>query len=574
MTIKQLGGVFGRNPTFNNVTIEGTLTFDGDIDINSDLTIGGNLDVNGSVTANVFEGSINSFNAESSNAITAKNNFYIDIDSDNTATNRSFRVTHDGATKTLLDVQESGNISFYNTAAAQGLFWDSSASALGLGTTAPAYLMHLEDSNGADLALGNSTVSPSAGDYLGRIYALDSGDNFFAGINMFYHDANDGEMRFRVKTDGTNADVMTLVDGNVGINVADPTHRLEVVKDNTYAAKFGGDGGGSDFSIEIGQSGTSASPGFNATAGSMLFSMAGTEAARIDASGDLNLVKNDGQSNLNFTTDGSLDYARITGGKSGSGVGELQFWTYSSGISRAATINSSGMLLVGRTNTSIGNTGHVIAPEGFVYHERDGGTSVMFLNRLSSDGDIARFYKDTALVGAVGVKQSDAATGDGELFVASGNTGLFFDDLASPSNYIRPCNASGGLRDNIVDLGASNSRFKDIYATNGTIQTSDRNEKQDIEELSDAEQRVAVAAKGLLRKFRWKSSVAEKGDDARTHFGIIAQDLQAAFEAEGLDAGDYAMFINSTWTDEETGEERSRMGVRYSELLAFIIAAI
>ena len=78
----------------------------------------------------------------------------------------------------------------------------------------------------------------------------------------------------------------------------------------------------------------------------------------------------------------------------------------------------------------------------------------------------------------------------------------------------------------------------------------------------------------MLRKFRWKDAVEEKGDDARIHFGIIAQDLQAAFEAEGLDAGRYAMFIHSTWTDEETGEERSRMGVRYSELLAFIIAAI
>jgi hypothetical protein len=100
------------------------------------------------------------------------------------------------------------------------------------------------------------------------------------------------------------------------------------------------------------------------------------------------------------------------------------------------------------------------------------------------------------------------------------------------------------------------------------------NEKQDIDVLSEAEHRVAVAAKGLLRKFRWKDAVAEKGDDARIHFGIIAQDLQAAFEAEGLDAGRYGMFINSTWINEETGEERSRMGVRYSELLAFIIAAI
>jgi hypothetical protein len=38
MTIKHLGGVFGRNPTFNDVTIEGQLTFEGNIDIDSDIT--------------------------------------------------------------------------------------------------------------------------------------------------------------------------------------------------------------------------------------------------------------------------------------------------------------------------------------------------------------------------------------------------------------------------------------------------------------------------------------------------------------------------------------------------------
>ncbi len=49
MTIKQNGGIFGRNPTFNDVTIEGQLTFDGDIDIGSDLTVDGNLNVDGAV---------------------------------------------------------------------------------------------------------------------------------------------------------------------------------------------------------------------------------------------------------------------------------------------------------------------------------------------------------------------------------------------------------------------------------------------------------------------------------------------------------------------------------------------
>jgi hypothetical protein len=50
MTIKQNGGVFGRNPTFNDVTIEGELTFDGDIDVNSDLKVDGNLEVTGTST--------------------------------------------------------------------------------------------------------------------------------------------------------------------------------------------------------------------------------------------------------------------------------------------------------------------------------------------------------------------------------------------------------------------------------------------------------------------------------------------------------------------------------------------
>ena len=76
-----------------------------------------------------------------------------------------------------------------------------------------------------------------------------------------------------------------------------------------------------------------------------------------------------------------------------------------------------------------------------------------------------------------------------------------------------------------------------------------------------------------MRKFKWKSKVVEKGDDARTHFGIIAQDLQDAFTAEGLDANKYAMFCSDTWTNDDDSEQ-TRLGVRYSELLAFIISAI
>ena len=159
----------------------------------------------------------------------------------------------------------------------------------------------------------------------------------------------------------------------------------------------------------------------------------------------------------------------------------------------------------------------------------------------------------------------------GDLYIGTGAISWKFFDAGGA---ILPADANGGAKDNAVNLGSASARMEILFAGTGTINTSDRNEKQDIETLSDAEQRVAVACKGLLRKFRWIDSVETKGDDARIHFGIIAQDLQAAFTAEGLDAARYAMFCSDTWTDEETGEERTRLGVRYSELLAFIIAAI
>jgi len=252
------------------------------------------------------------------------------------------------------------------------------------------------------------------------------------------------------------------------------------------------------------------------------------------------------------------------------------------------------------------------------------GEAPLNLNRNTDDGDLILLRRDSALVGYIG------AQGGAPYISGPEAGGLKFSYLTSTNATIFPVTTTGAIADNLHDLGYVGSRFDDIYATNGTIQTSDRNEKQDIEELSAAETAVAVACKGLLRKFRWIDSVEEKGDDARIHFGIIAQDLQAAFAAEGLDAGRYAMFISSTWWETQTeveaveavefvqaveavydedGElvseavegveaveakdaytrtdtfqtladapegatERTRLGVRYPELLAFIIAAI
>ena len=343
--------------------------------------------------------------------------------------------------------------------------------------------------------------------------------------------------------DNANATAITIDSSeNVGIGLSSSIDRkLHVEVDNDFAVKFGGTAAG-DFAIEIGQDGNNGSPAFNATAGSMKFKMAGTEAMRIDTSGNL-LVGH------------TSAYSPIQDG--GSGVSAMQ----------------NGQLFCGMA-----------------------GAAPFLANLEDSSGDIAIFRKDGSKVGGIGCTSVD-------VYIAGNRgAGIKFTDQE-----LFPVNASGSTRDNAIDLGHSASRFDDIYATNSSIQTSDENEKQNIASLTSAEITAATAISKLFKTYKWKDKVAAKGDNARTHTGVIAQQVQSAMSDAGLDASKYAFWCSDTWwetqtevaaveADEEKGieaqdaytrtdtydtkeeapegaTEHTRLGVRYPELLAFIGAA-
>jgi len=312
---------------------------------------------------------------------------------------------------------------------------------------------------------------------------------------------------------------------------------------------------------------------------------------RLEDSDSAGYYSNIEQGNSAFTFD-------VDSGNVGSGSFRVKM-----GGSEAMRI-SGGNLLVGKASSATNTVGVELGAAGYGAFCRDSNKVAIF-NRKNSDGTILDLQKDGTTVGIIGNLVTTT------YIETSGQTGLGFYSTHISPRY----NGSGA--DATADLGRSSQRYDDIYVLS-VISTSDRNEKQDIAELSDAEQRVAVAAKGLMRKFRWRDAVEAKGDAARIHFGIIAQDLQAAFASEGLDASRYAMFCSNTWwehdvevpaveavaevldeegnvvteaveavdaytrtdtydTQEEAPEgatERTRLGVRYSELLAFIIGAL
>ena len=284
--------------------------------------------------------------------------------------------------------------------------------------------------------------------------------------------------------------------------------------------------------------------------------------------------------------------------------------TASSTYAERMRIDTSGFLLVGKTSSDATTTGFEAQGNGQTIIGRTNGTPLK-VNRLSSDGDIAHFRADGTTVGSIGVAEGGGA---GCVYICnpqSGNAGLYF------AGRIQPTDHTGDRSDNTVDLGSSSFRFDDIYATNATIQTSDQNEKQQIASLTTAEMDAAKAISALFKTFKWNDAVASKGDAARTHTGVMAQEIETAMTNAGLDAGDYAFYMSNTWWETQTdvpavaavaevldddgnvvteaveakdaytrtdtydtlseapagATERTRKGIRYPELLSFVGAA-
>lgn len=202
-------------------------------------------------------------------------------------------------------------------------------------------------------------------------------------------------------------------------------------------------------------------------------------------------------------------------------------------------IDSSGRLLVGKTTNAIGTAGCNVQGDGFLSATRSGAQCAGF-NRLSDDGNITEFRQDGTLIGAIGSSGSD-------LYIASGSgAGLLLD-----GSNVLPTNGSGVAVDDDRDLGSSSHRWRDIFTNGAVTTTSDQNKKQQIATLTSAEIAAAKRISALFKTFKFNNAVTKKGDSARIHAGVIAQEVYTALEAEGLDATKYAFWCSDTWWEKD-----------------------
>ena len=175
-----------------------------------------------------------------------------------------------------------------------------------------------------------------------------------------------------------------------------------------------------------------------------------------------------------------------------------------------------------------------------------GGTTANWIRFRDEDGGTIRGYIGANNSSAVGVLGHD------------GNWCMSWSAWANYTyKHLHPS------PDNTFDLGKSDRRYDDIYATNSSIQTSDRNDKTTI---VDSDLGLSFVNKLKPISYKWKGKT-------RTHYGFIAQDIETVLTDLGKTTTQFAGLIKADISESEDGSEY-RYGLRYSELISPVVKSI
>lgn len=124
------------------------------------------------------------------------------------------------------------------------------------------------------------------------------------------------------------------------------------------------------------------------------------------------------------------------------------------------------------------------------------------------------------------------------------------------------------------NLGNGSHKWAVVYAKTGSINTSDKNEKKDIQELNEQYSKdIIMGLKPVSYKF-----IAN--DSNRTHNGFIAQDIEESLTSMGLTTQDFAAVCKWQKVYCEDGvndipiEGEYSYGLRYEELIAPLVKVV
>jgi len=466
----------------------------------------------------------------------------------------------------------------FTTAGAERLRIDASGR-VGINTSAQDRTLHVRGSVTFESTTGNGAFLFVPTDTVNRIYSR-AGNQSTTALPIAFNQGSAEAMRIDSS-------------GNVGIGGSTPSEKLEVSNGSAadsgeISIKLGGDVDNNARTMTITKDtstpyntiiNTQNNTGVNT--GSLIFKNGATEQMRIDSAGNvgigtsspsnaltvvdstsygqLRLSSSDSDATIKYSAlsfgqyaaaeegyAGILGFSNSTenriaiGGSTGllNAATAIQFFTAASATtttgSEAMRIDSSQNLLVGKSASLLNTVGSQLQATGLVRATTDGSTPLQ-LNRKTSDGTIAEFYKDGGIpVGSVG-------TNSGSLFIGSGDTGL---NMRADLNAIYPWGPTGGAQPDVIDLGYSTVPFKDLYLS-GSAKT---------DTIASPSSSLVLTATDV--GFHLDSTVLRtfNGDDATVNLGSDAARFKDLYLSGGAYLGGVAAanklddYEEGTWT--------------------------
>jgi hypothetical protein len=157
------------------------------------------------------------------------------------------------------------------------------------------------------------------------------------------------------------------------------------------------------------------------------------------------------------------------------------------------------------------------------------------------------------------VSGNEHATTPGDLDLYAGNVAGGSINLYTGAGVLTAAVSSTGLAvtgeliagaNNTHDIGNGSVRWREIFATNGTINTSDARLKTTPRALADAERAAALEIKASIGLWQWLDAIEKKGDAARLHTGPTVQKCIEILESHGLDPFRYSFICHDAWEKE------------------------
>ena len=217
-----------------------------------------------------------------------------------------------------------------------------------------------------------------------------------------------------------------------------------------------------------------------------------------------------------------------------------------------------GMIqIVSGSSFSTGTNGYQRDTYGYIKVHSDDGTTNCYVESDKLIGDIVEAKRVNGSTGSLELHGYSKV----KMFVFNDEVyGVVFDYNSNLDFHLRPNSNED------TDCGSASYKWRNLYCKNGTIQTSDRNEKMNISDMSEQ------YANAIIDDAIPKTYMMLNNESGRTHAGMISQDLEEQLLKNGMSSKDFAGFIKYQKEDANgVPINEYGYGIRYEEYIAPLI---